>query len=608
MQDFLIYLLHSKSTIVKMRYSQRLIVSCLSFLILSQSYVVALARRAIDLTCSDLRVKSNNGDRKIAIVIDSSGSMGYSDPSDLRLEAGQALNSWLINSKEAKSGQKSDLVTVIDFDDEATLDYALGDPGPAANSSFGGIGSNGGTYIASGVEMAITELTKAGSGTTAGRSGIIVFTDGEDSSTAELVDQINNATAKGIRVSFGFLDSYAGYQDKDIVVAIGKSGGVYSTITSEDSSNNFINYAILNGLTTNDNPNGNNSTLLAGLATAHFTGGSQTQSITYNARAHEHIDFIIETVDAGPLKAELLFGGKVQNTTNVTGSFDTGNLAIKTSNSGQIEIKVTATNAPNDSIFIISATSDMPPQNCTVGIGPSGGSGLEKGAKIGIGIGVPFVVGLLGLGSYLLWKHLHHAHSPAHHIGQPSWDQPAAPAMANQPGAYLAAPPPTYPPKPSGLDPHHSVHSVPSVSDLSDSNNGPPNPPQDNKKHRIRFQKRSLNKEYHHHHLDPYHPCNVSVCQLVNPQHVCVESRCLCVDATAPIPNHRCAEIRTPCACTDQNCPLNDPKHECQNPDYPCTCLNENCPLTEEQKKKRYADAGLGGLVKGANAFGNHIM
>jgi len=588
-----------------MRSSNRLLASSLSLLLLTQSYAVALTRRAIDLTCSDLRVKSNNGDRKIAIVIDSSGSMQSSDPSNLRLEAGRALNNWLINSNEATNGKKSDLVTVIDFDDEATLDYALGDPGPSANSSFGRIGSDGGTYIASGVEMAISELTRGGSGETAGRSGIVVFTDGEDSSTTELVDQINNATAKDIRVSFGFLDSYAGYQDKDIVFAIGKSGGVYSTITSEDSSNNFINYAILNGLTTKDNPQGNNSTLLAGLATAHFTGGSQTQSITYNARAHEHIDFIVETVDAGPLKAELLYGGKVQNTTNITGSFDSGNLAITTSSAGQIEIKVTAKNAPDDSIFLISATSDMPSQNCTVGIGPSGGGGLKTGAKVGIGIGVPAVVGLLGLGCYYLWKHLHSAPTPGHHIGQPSWNQPSAPTMVNQPGVYLSVPPP---PKPGGTDPHQSIHSVPSVSDLSDANAVPAHPPQDSKKHRIRIQKRSLDKEYHHHHLDPYHPCNVSTCQLVNPQHVCIESRCLCADPTAPVPNHRCEEIWTPCACVDQNCPLNDPNHKCQNPNYPCKCLDENCPLSEEQKRKRYADTGLGVLVKGANAFGNHMM
>jgi len=591
-----------------MMTSNRVTILLLLFLLFTQSHTAVLVSRAIDLTCSDLRVKSNNGDRKIAIVIDSSGSMATSDTSDLRLDAGRALNNWLISSAEAKNGKKSDLVTVIDFAGEATLDYPLGDPGLSANSSFGRIGSDGDdTYIASGVEMAIIELTKGGSGTTAGRSGIVVFTDGEDSSTSMLVSQISNATSKGIRVSFGFLNSNAGYQDKDIVLAIGKSGGVYSTITSEDSSNNFINYAILNGLTMNDNPQGNNSTLLAGLATAHFTGGSQTQSIIYNARAQESIDFVVETIDAGRLRAELLFGGKVQNTTNITSRYDYGSLAIKTSRAGQIEIKVTATKAPNDSIFIISATSDMPAQNCTVGVGPGGASGLKTGAKAGIGVGVPIVVGLLGLGSYFLWKHFHTTHAPAGHTGQPQLSQPP-PILDNHPGAYLTAPPLAYPPKPGGTDHHHSIHSVPSNSDLSDSNAVPPHPPQDQKKHRIRFQKRSLDKDYHHHHLDLYHPCNIITCQLVDTRHKCNESRCLCADPTAPIPNHRCEEHRNPCVCIDPNCPLNDPKHECQDSSYPCTCLDENCQLYKEQKKKEHINTGFGVLVKGANVFGNRVL
>jgi Mg-chelatase subunit ChlD len=143
-----------------------------------QIHAVAIVARTTDLTCTDLRVKSNDGDRKIAIVIDSSGSMSSSDPYDLRIAAGRSLNDFLITSKEATGTKKADLVTVIDFDDVATLDYPLGDPGPAANSSFSNIDAFGGTYIAGGVGMAIDQLTQTGSGTTADRSGIVVFTDG----------------------------------------------------------------------------------------------------------------------------------------------------------------------------------------------------------------------------------------------------------------------------------------------------------------------------------------------------------------------------------------------------------------------------------------------
>jgi Mg-chelatase subunit ChlD len=110
-------------------------------------------------------------------VMDSSGSMAYNDYYDLRISAGRALNEFLISSAEASGSQKADLVTVIDFDDAAYLDYPLGDPG-GANASFSKVDSSGGTYIASGVDLAIKELTSGG-GATDKRSAIVIFTDGE---------------------------------------------------------------------------------------------------------------------------------------------------------------------------------------------------------------------------------------------------------------------------------------------------------------------------------------------------------------------------------------------------------------------------------------------
>ena len=100
----------------------------------------------------------------------------------LRLAAARALNNWLITTAEAKGGKKPVLVTVIDFSDSAHLDYPLGDPA-GANSSFDGIGASGGTYIAEGVGLGISQLTTSGSGDTASRSSIIVFTDGQVSRT-----------------------------------------------------------------------------------------------------------------------------------------------------------------------------------------------------------------------------------------------------------------------------------------------------------------------------------------------------------------------------------------------------------------------------------------
>ena len=158
----------------------------MDFLILTLVYLVAVVianptspvPSATPSPCSNLHALSNNGDRKIAIVIDTSGSMVDTDPDNLRLAAGKRIVDWLISDKEASGSKKADQVTVINFDESAHLDYPLGDPGNA-DSAFDGMGAYGGTFIAGGVEMAITQMTQQGSGDTAKRSGIFVFTDGE---------------------------------------------------------------------------------------------------------------------------------------------------------------------------------------------------------------------------------------------------------------------------------------------------------------------------------------------------------------------------------------------------------------------------------------------
>jgi Mg-chelatase subunit ChlD len=134
-------------------------------------------------SCSTIHAKSNNGDRKVAIVVDSSGSMSASDPANLRLAAGVDLTKWLISNKEATANVKADLVSVINFDDSPTLDYPLGDPGNAVGA-FNGIGALGGTFIARGLLMAIDQIV-GGPAPTAQRSGIVVFTDGQVRKHAE---------------------------------------------------------------------------------------------------------------------------------------------------------------------------------------------------------------------------------------------------------------------------------------------------------------------------------------------------------------------------------------------------------------------------------------
>lgn len=149
--------------------------------------------RQSNLICPSL--PTSKGDRKIGVVIDSSGSNDWTDPDGLRIAAGKQLNSALV---------PTDLVTVIEFSSSARTLYPLGSPAGAAGV-YDKISSSGGTNIYSGVKEAIDELTKPNAGNTIGRSGIVVLTDGEDGSITQLIQQLNRAQSLGIRVSFGFL-------------------------------------------------------------------------------------------------------------------------------------------------------------------------------------------------------------------------------------------------------------------------------------------------------------------------------------------------------------------------------------------------------------------
>jgi Mg-chelatase subunit ChlD len=140
---------------------------------------VALMKRAEVETCSGLSVASNNGNRKVVIVIDSSGSMSSSDPSDLRLSAGRALNDFLVSNAEASGSVKADQVSIVDFSSSAQTVFGPGDPGdPNANKAISNIVISGGTFIAGGVLEAIEQIGKM-SGETKDRSSIVVYTDGE---------------------------------------------------------------------------------------------------------------------------------------------------------------------------------------------------------------------------------------------------------------------------------------------------------------------------------------------------------------------------------------------------------------------------------------------
>ena len=201
--------------------------------------------------------------RVVGLAIDSSGSNTSTDPQNLRVAAGQSLASALTSVADAGAAGVPDLLTVIDFDSSSRVLFPPGDP-DAAIPAIAGVDSSGGTFIAGGITATLGSMTPLGP--PAGRSGIVVLTDGEDSDVPALAAAIADATTRGVRVSFGFLSppalaNEAGAKGSDAVSpdiqrAIVASGGVFGTISSAADQQTFVNLVRRRGVTAVDSIDG----------------------------------------------------------------------------------------------------------------------------------------------------------------------------------------------------------------------------------------------------------------------------------------------------------------------------------------------------------------
>ena len=308
------------------------------------------------------RVGSSSGGRKIGLVIDASGSMGDNDPGNLRLVAAKTLNDALISQSEATSSQAADLVTVVEFSDDSDVLYQLGDPS-GADSIIDSITLLSGTAIGTGIQAAIEELTAPGNDPTANRTGIIVFTDGQDSLTsgkALTISETQRAGSLGIRISFGFLTPTTQNQDIEILRAILQSGGVYATIDQASTQQAFVALALANGLTGLDVTGANaTSTLLPGISTAKFlqTG---TNTFTYAAQAGETFNVTVEALDPIALMISLRDVSAGTNIiSNTTGSTGVAVVGYTAQSAMDVEVVITAVNA-STGIFSVGLNSSIP--------------------------------------------------------------------------------------------------------------------------------------------------------------------------------------------------------------------------------------------------------
>ncbi|KAF2684198.1 hypothetical protein K458DRAFT_431769 [Lentithecium fluviatile CBS 122367] len=320
--------------------------------------------------------------RKISIVIDSSGSNSWTDPSNLRIQAGKDFNAKLTTAAQAGAGSVPDQVAVIDFDTSATVLYPMGDPAAAA-STFDAIDSSGGTDIGSGISAGIDEIMKDEPGLFANRAGIIVLTDGEDGNPANQIAQFVRARLQGIRVNYGFLSPPVNPIPKrslvkrapapDIIAGILSTGGTFGIIESAQAQKNFIKLVLARGTTGVDAAVGS-SILISGVTvTENVTPAKTSHYFAYSAASGEHMNFTV-TVSSGtePLTAVLRSvreNKDIDTLTPVVGSPST----VSYDASGRTELELIVSMSPNatsDVVFSVGMDTNMPEKNETTSTPP----------------------------------------------------------------------------------------------------------------------------------------------------------------------------------------------------------------------------------------------
>jgi uncharacterized protein YegL len=277
----------------------------------------------------------------------------------------------LISTTEATGGKTADLVSIVDFSSSADLLYPLGDPA-AASGAVDGITLRGGTAIGTGVQAAIDDLSKPGNDPTANRTGIIVFTDGQDdpsSGERHTVEEINRAVGLGIRVSFGFLSVDSSNQNREILSAILNTGGIYATIDSPSTQQTFVALVLAHGLTGIDAQGANvSSTLLPGLATAAVFSNTSANTFTYAAKAGEAFNVTVTAID--PINLQVTLRDVTTNTdigSNTTDSKGVAFLKYTAASDMDVEVVVTAANTSATGIFSVGVKSSIPlSENCTI--------------------------------------------------------------------------------------------------------------------------------------------------------------------------------------------------------------------------------------------------
>lgn len=331
----------------------------------------------------------DNPGRVISIILDSSGSTATSDSEKLRIAGGKDLVDYLTSASETTDKNKADTVSVVSFDTSATVEYAQGDPNEQAKQALSGVDSNGGTDIAEGLIAGLKQVTASNPGN---RGGIIIFTDGLDGMTNDIVEQINKAKAANIRVSWGhthspyktggggLIDSIfggianlinaganmvSGQADgkinERISAAVLATGGTISIISNSQSQREFVQQVIKNGLTNNDGKCSGNDIgesggpLINDVTTLGLCSKNAKAVFTYSPKSQkEQLAFAVALVSKNsPVNIQATFTNKA-----------TGQTSTVTVNKGQVTAALQGEANPGEQVEVVINTSNAYSNEC----------------------------------------------------------------------------------------------------------------------------------------------------------------------------------------------------------------------------------------------------
>lgn len=194
------------------------------------------------------------------------------------------------------------------------------------------------------------------------KSGIVVFTDGQDSSEAALIVQLGRAKDSGIRVSFGFLMPPTGTKptvSNAILNAIIATGGTYAAINNDAAQQSFVSLVASNGLTGLDTVSTTGpAPLFNGLSSAGVISGAAKKEFTYSAGAGEKLNFTVTSQSNQKLKTVLNTIPPLEATTDAKGVASLAYQAL-----AGIELRLTIeaiSNGTSEGIFTVGLNSSAP--------------------------------------------------------------------------------------------------------------------------------------------------------------------------------------------------------------------------------------------------------